>query len=208
LISVLEYFGFETTGTTSLGEQIYEKPLPRGLLIPKAGADLFDLARTNYPRFVARLPASAYCVPIKGEYHAVLFPELAIRVQGDLFLLTGVSDSGLAARTPGNTIRKVYLCRAPIKSLTRGSVLLFYRSKSPDFVESQSVTSVGILEAMTAAHSLEELVRLLQSVPLQYFPIGGFRGFGRKTGQGHRLLASRSPCSFNAVCGPQARKSP
>ena len=64
---MLEYFGFKTTGPISLDEQIYEKALPRGLLIPDAGADLFDLARTNYPRFVGRPPANAYCVPIKGE---------------------------------------------------------------------------------------------------------------------------------------------
>jgi hypothetical protein len=44
--------------------------------------------------------------------------------------------------------------------LTPGSVLLFYRSKSPGYVESQSMTSVGIVEAVTDAHSLEELVRL------------------------------------------------
>ena len=60
LIRVLEYFGFKTTGPISLDEQIYEKALPRGLLIPDAGADLFDLARTNYPRFVGRPPANAY----------------------------------------------------------------------------------------------------------------------------------------------------
>jgi hypothetical protein len=47
-----------------------------------------------------------------------------------------------------------------MRGLTPGSVLLFYRSKSPGYVESQSVTSVGIVEAVTDAHSLEELVRL------------------------------------------------
>src|SRR3984893_1294672 len=131
LIRVLEYFGFKTTGPISLDEQIYEKALPRGLLIPDAGADLFDLARTNYPRFVGRPPANAYCVPIKGEYHDVLFPELAIRIQGDLFQSLAVSGSDHAARTPGNTIRKVYLCRAPIKGLTPGSVLPVPRCVTP-----------------------------------------------------------------------------
>jgi GNAT superfamily N-acetyltransferase len=160
LIQVLEYFGFQMTGTNSMGEQIYEKPLPRGRLIPDAGSDLFDLARTNYPRFVARPPAKAYCVPIKGEYHNVLFPELAIRVQGDLFHSLGISDLCRAVRMPGNTIRKVYLCRAPIRTLTPGSVLLFYRSKSPGYVESQSVTSVGVVEAVADAHNLADLVRL------------------------------------------------
>jgi hypothetical protein len=38
--------------------------------------------------------------------------------------------------------------------------MLFFRSKSPGYAQSQSVTSVGIVEAVTDSHSLEELVRL------------------------------------------------
>ena len=38
--------------------------------------------------------------------------------------------------------------------------MLFFRPKSPGYVQSQSVTSVGIVEAVTDSHSLEELVRL------------------------------------------------
>jgi hypothetical protein len=160
LINVLEYYGFAMAGTNGLGEQIYEKPLPRDLLIPGAGSNLFDLARTNYPRFVARPPASVFCVPIRGEYHDVLFPELAIRVQGDLFGVSAAQGANQAARRPGNTIRKVYLCRAPTTQLRAGSVLLFYRSRSPKYVASQSATSVGVVEAVSTARNLEDLVRL------------------------------------------------
>jgi ribosomal protein S18 acetylase RimI-like enzyme/rRNA-processing protein FCF1 len=160
LISVLKYFGFEKTGINDRGEDIYEKPLPRERLIPATGDDLFYLARMNYPRFVGRPPADAFCVPIRGEYHDVLFPELAIRTQGDLFGVAAIYGSNQAARTPGNTIRKVYLCRAPTTKLKPGSVLLFYRSLSRGYIASQSVTSVGVVESVTNASSLEELVRL------------------------------------------------
>lgn len=160
LIDVLTYYGFAMTGTNDLGEQTYEKPLPRTLLAPDAGANLFDLARTNYPRFVARPPASVFCVPIQGEYHNVLFPELAIRVQGDLFGIAATHGGNRAVRRPGNTIRKVYLCRAPTTRLCPGSVVLFYRSRSPGYVASQSVTSVGVVEAVSSARSLDDLVRL------------------------------------------------
>jgi ribosomal protein S18 acetylase RimI-like enzyme len=159
LISVLKYFGFEKTGVNDLGEHIYEKSLPRGRLKPASGDDLFYLGRTNYPRFVGRPPAEAFCVPIRGEYHDVLFPELATRIQGDLFGVAATYGSNQAARTPGNTIRKVYLCRAPTTKLKPGSVLLFYRSLSPGYIASQSVTSVGVVEAVTNATSLEESVR-------------------------------------------------
>jgi hypothetical protein len=53
----------------------------------------------------------------------------------------------------------VYLCRAQATRLRPGSVLLFYRSLSRGYVASQSVTSVGVVEAVTNASGLEELVR-------------------------------------------------
>jgi hypothetical protein len=148
------------TGLNERGEQVYEKSLLRDRLIPQDGDELFDLARLNYPRFVARLPATAFYVPIKGEFHDVLFPELAIRVQGDLFGVQSAQGVGSAARRPGNTIRKVYLCRARSKQLRPGSVLLFYRGQSRGYVASQCATSVGIVEAVSSAESLEDLVRI------------------------------------------------
>jgi len=158
LIGVLKYFGFEHTGNNAGGEHVYEKQILSTKLVPKPGDDLFDLARQNYPRFVGRPPANAFCVPIKGEYHNILFPELAARVQEDLF--GGAATAGAATRTPGNTIRKVYLCRAPTQQLMAGSIIVFYRSRSVGYLASQSVTSVGVVESVTKARSLEELVRL------------------------------------------------
>jgi predicted GNAT family N-acyltransferase len=158
LISVLKYFGFEHTGNNLAGEHVYEKQMASTKLIPANNDNLFDLARINYPRFVGRPPADAFCVPIQGEYHNILFPELAARFQEDLF--SGSTASSSSSRTPGNTIRKVYLCRAPTNRLQPGSVLVFYRSLSPGYIASQSATSVGVVESVTNATSLEELVRL------------------------------------------------
>jgi hypothetical protein len=157
LIRVLEYFGFENTKTNERGEFVYEKPLSRNILAVAENEGLFDLARKNYPRFVARPPAEAFCIPIQGQYHDTLFPELAMPEQPDFFNTAG-SVGG--ARTPGNTIRKVYLCRAKSQAIGPGSIVLFYRSNSPGYRISQSLTSVGIIERVSQAGSLEELVRL------------------------------------------------
>jgi predicted GNAT family N-acyltransferase len=157
LIRVLEYFGFENTKTNERGEFVYEKPLSRNILAMAENEGLFDLARKNYPRFVARPPAEAFCIPIQGQYHDTLFPELAMPEQPDFFNTAG-SVGG--ARTPGNTIRKVYLCRAKSQAIGPGSIILFYRSSSPGYPISQSITSVGIIERVSQAGSLEELVRL------------------------------------------------
>ena len=163
LIEVLQYYGFAMTGTNSLGEQIYEKALPRNELVCGANDNLFDLARLNYPRFSARSPATAFCIPIQSEFHNILFPELAIRVpmpQPDLFGEPGLDHADQAIRRPGNTIKKVYLCRAMTQQLCPGSVVVFYRSNSPGYVASQSITSVGVVEAIYQAASLDDLVRL------------------------------------------------
>jgi GNAT superfamily N-acetyltransferase len=156
LIQVLRYYGFTMTGKNKGGEQVYEKELRRDLLIAGDDDDLFELARLNYPRFAARPPATAFCIPIQSEFHNILFPELAIKPQLDLFTEQGLSD----VRRPGNTIRKVYLCRAQTNKLAPGSVVLFYRSKSPGFPASQSITSAGVVEAVHQAVSLDDLVRL------------------------------------------------
>jgi hypothetical protein len=46
------------------------------------------------------------------------------------------------------------------KTKAPGSVLLFYRSRSQGYLASQSITSVGIVETVTNASSLDELVRI------------------------------------------------
>jgi hypothetical protein len=163
LIDVLQYYGFTMTGTNGLGEQIYEKALPRDQLVSGANDNLLDLDRLNYPRFTARSPATAFCVPIQSEYHDILFPELAVKVpkpQLDLFAEPSIDHGDQAIRRPGNTIRKVYLCRASTQQLRPGSVVLFYRSSSPGYVASQSITSVGVVEAVHQAESLADLVIL------------------------------------------------
>jgi ribosomal protein S18 acetylase RimI-like enzyme len=161
LIQVLEYFGFQQTLTLPNGEYVYEKPLSRQRLLPDEADDLFAACRTSYPRFVARPPANVFCVPIRNEYHQKLFPELAIPSPLPLF---GDEPDFIVptrgSRIPGNTIRKVYLCRAQTNAIRPGDCLLFYRSKSRGFLSSQAITSIGIAEAVAATSDHDELVRL------------------------------------------------
>jgi hypothetical protein len=46
------------------------------------------------------------------------------------------------------------------QQLRSGSILLFYRSSSPGYLASQSITSVGVVEDMNHAMSLDDLIRL------------------------------------------------
>ena len=50
--------------------------------------------------------------------------------------------------------------RAMTQQLRPGSIVLFYRSFSPGYLASQSITSVGVVEAVHQAERLGDLVRL------------------------------------------------
>lgn len=152
LISLLEYYGFVQTYKNAGGELVLEKALPRDRLCPYPGTSLYDLARTNYPRFAAGEGVPAYAIPIVEEFHEILFPELVRKTQLSLF-------NGTGFHTPGNTIRKVYLCRAPAQISQPGALLFFYKGKSIS-PPSQSITTVGVFEEMQLAHSTDELRRL------------------------------------------------
>lgn len=153
LIELIEYYGFQKTYTNLAGELVYEKILSRKPLLKPEENDYFTAARVNYPRFYAGPEVAAYCIPIKEMFHENLFPELASRQQPDLF------ESAGGPKTPGNTIRKVYICRAQARIAQSGAVLFFYKGKSKN-PPSQAMTTVGIFEGMSLAHSTEELRRL------------------------------------------------
>lgn len=156
LLDLIEYYGFRSTYTKSSGEMVYEKALSPERLHAPDGETFFDAARLNYPRFCAGREVEAYGIPIKEVYHEALFPEIADCRQADLFHFGGL---GAGPRTPGNTIRKVYLCRAPVSIDQPGAILLFYKGRSTRG-PSQALTTVGIFEDMALAHSVEELRRL------------------------------------------------
>ena len=152
LIDLLDYYGFTNTYTKTDGELVYEKGL-RGPVISSAEdlACLFDTNRRAYPKFYAGREAPLLGVPIKEEFHSILFPDIDEPVQYSLF--------GAGPRRAGNTIRKVYLSRTKKSRIEPGSVLLFYKGKSGMGI-SQAVTSVGIAESLSLAGDTDELRRL------------------------------------------------
>ncbi|HHJ10909.1 MAG TPA: hypothetical protein ENK25_08455 [Bacteroidetes bacterium] len=72
----------------------------------------------------------AYMVPIKSQYHRLLFPE----VEKQMELLPG-------SRPFGNSIRKAYLCNAQIRTIKPGSNILFYRSG-----DQNGISVMGVVE--------------------------------------------------------------
>jgi predicted nucleic acid-binding protein len=156
LIDLLEYYGFKHTATKADGELIYEKVFARAALLPAEGVSNFELDRLNYPRFVTRPDIRAFGVPIMEGYHDTLYPDLRNPAQRDLFEAVGI---GGGPKRPGNTIRKVYLCRAQSGLGPPGSLLVFYKGKSKS-LPSQALTAVGIFEESSMATSTRELMLL------------------------------------------------
>ncbi|WP_149541213.1 GNAT family N-acetyltransferase [Siccirubricoccus phaeus] len=156
LIDLLEYYGFVHTLTKPDGELIYEKIFSSARLCPKEGERVFDTDRLNYPRFIGRGAVRGFGVPIKEAYHDTLYPDLKDSTQADLF---DGRLGGAGPRRPGNTIRKVYLCRAISKLGPPGSLLFFYKGKSK-LLPSQAMTAIGILEQVSSAHSTKDLMHM------------------------------------------------
>jgi hypothetical protein len=162
LIHLLGAYGFTVTGRQHNGELVMEKVLKKGPLPVDGATDILDLDRASYPRFYDGVRAAKYCVPIQGTYHEKLFPEISFRPQPPLFAASGIARERTATphqeRTPGNTIRKVYLCRAQAKGLKPGDILLFYLSRDRRLAASQSLTTVGIVEQYRESQTADELV--------------------------------------------------
>lgn len=154
LINLLEFYGFLLAGEKPDGELIYERGFSSSKLKEDTEKTVFETSRTNYPRFLVTDEVRGFGIPIVEKWHDTLFPDLWQPRQPDFFMAAPHVEF---PTRPGNTIRKVYLCRASSKLGNAGSVLFFYKSKSKD-PPSQAMTAVGILEEVTLANTTNELM--------------------------------------------------
>jgi len=164
LIELLTHFGFERTRTNSSGELYLERAMFHGDTDSLVSVAPLEMHRRIYPRFLDSPNVKKFYIPILPEYHARLFPEISFATELPLFPREKFGDviayGPTENRIPGNTIRKVYLCRAQTKSLRPGDLLLFYKSKDPKLIQSQCLTTIGIVERVTTTDSLQALVSL------------------------------------------------
>jgi ribosomal protein S18 acetylase RimI-like enzyme len=161
LIELLKFYGFSITKTIARGEFVMEKPMLTGE-IPTDTGNAFEFDRLNYPRVDDRTSVRKFCVPIQPDYHRRLFPEIAFGKELPLFPRRefGLTLSPGPTRKPGNTIRKVYLCRASTNRLRAGDLLFFYMSKDVQYEASQSLTTLGVVQQTNEVHNLQDLMRL------------------------------------------------
>jgi hypothetical protein len=141
LENLVQDFGFSCYGVDEKGRDIvYVKQFPSAL--PDTTDTPLDYNIKYYPAIKIDTTNKALIVPILPKYHAILFPE--IQVQVDLF--SDVSNSA------GNSIKQAYLCKAPIKNIAPGDVVLFYRTE-----DLQSITTYGVVDKFLVESEAEKI---------------------------------------------------
>jgi GNAT superfamily N-acetyltransferase len=99
------------------------------------------------PRITSFNGNRSFVVPIRPEYHKILFPEIGPLPQ-ELF--------PSQQKPCGNSIRKAYLCHSSTKRIKEGDNLFFYRS-----VNASSLTCVGIVEGTLRSRNPSEIARFV-----------------------------------------------
>lgn len=144
VLQFLGSFGFETVGggETDKGELTLAK-----VLVCQGDSDEFEPLEYHV-RFGpgAMKLKQAHIVPIKPNFHAMLFPEAEI--QQELFPTNS---------SYGNAIRKAYLCHARSRRVNAGDTLVFLRTEGHPSL----VSAIGVAEQTLATRDPEELIRFV-----------------------------------------------
>lgn len=141
LLRLFEDFGFHRHETKSSGEAVMLK-----VFRPDAEASSLSALEFNIafgPHALKMADSRVFVVPIRPQFHRLLFPE---------------SEQQLQLKTElhpfSNSIRKAYLCHSKRHRIRAGDILLFYCSQVP-----QAITAVGIVEDMRISARADELAR-------------------------------------------------
>lgn len=132
LFELLEDFGFVRVGVhpgADSRDAVYLKRHP--INPPPSPLDAFEYLRAYFPHFRQEPSIRKFIVPIRPQFHSILFPDYE-PPQRALFRPTNVA---------GNAIKLAYLSHAQTKKISRGDIVLFYRS-----ADERAVTSFGVVE--------------------------------------------------------------
>jgi hypothetical protein len=149
LVSLCEDYGFRYAGKYKGRDDVYLKKMrPPGSL----GADIKPLgyAVEYYPHYIDGRSVEKFIVPIKPAYHNNLFADISDNA------------SGLFAHDPrmygpqANTIKKAYLCHANSKSISQGSLLLFFRTH-----DRKSIECIGVVEQTYRGRDIDKVLSMV-----------------------------------------------
>lgn len=99
----------------------------------------------HYPFFKYGAGINKFIIPIIPEYHRILFPDC--QKQFELFYTNEAVNNG---------ILKAYICNSNNTKITRGDLVLFYRSR-----DWQSITTLGIVETVLKTDDPNEVAAVV-----------------------------------------------
>lgn len=109
------------------------------------------ISQTYYPSFYDGDLVNKFIIPIRPEFHNLLFTDFTKKRQTKLREYSGEFV------IEGNTILKAYLTRSPIKKIEAGDIILFYQSH-----DMKSVTSIGVVDNLFPSVSdTDEIIRII-----------------------------------------------
>lgn len=149
LIALLQDFGFSETGVgTVSGELVLHKSRR-----PDPTTTLDDLDfHVAYGPPALRIN-TARLVPIEPRWFDQLFPDSPVSRSAPTTL---PMFGDVETRPWGNALRKAYVSFRVHRSVSRGDVLLFYRSR-----DLQAVAAVGVVEATCVSGDPDELITFM-----------------------------------------------
>ncbi|HNZ61202.1 MAG TPA: hypothetical protein PKH48_07210 [Methanofastidiosum sp.] len=135
LVDLIQEYGFVNVGyknTYGRDEEVYLKELNPDKNIVKEFAPL-EIAKRFYPMFKDSEDIKKLVVPIRPKYYDRLF------IEGSRQTL--LSEHSGEFITEGNTIKKAYLCHSNYRNISKGDILLFYKS-----VDKHYISALGIVD--------------------------------------------------------------
>ncbi|MFV9631565.1 MAG: PIN domain-containing protein [Methanosarcinales archaeon] len=133
LVDLITEYGFYKAAIKDDGEKIFVKEL----LVDKdkiASMHPLEISNMFYPSLYDGDEVNKFLVPIRPEYHQRLFTDYKGRQ-------TSLLEHAGEFIIEGNTIKKAYLSSSRIKNLSKGDILLFYRT-----IDRSEITSLGVVE--------------------------------------------------------------
>ncbi|MFM9873670.1 MAG: GNAT family N-acetyltransferase [Fimbriimonadaceae bacterium] len=189
LIQLLTDFGFYKQGDADTGEEIFSKVLISNAKIIESPENSLERFIQNGPHYAEIPRKDILVIPVLPVYHDLLFPEFA-------------EQKALLTPITGNTLRKVYISKAPRKNLRPGSILLFYRSRA-----SRDILAWGVLEETLCSRSVDEICAFV--MPRTVYSRGEIEEMCETGGvtaimfrQG--LIEPKNPLKFSDLVGIQA----
>ena len=151
LFELLEDFGFTHVGShpgSDGRDAVYLKKHPITSPVDDTLSN-FEYLRRYFPHFRDGAGIGKFIVPIRPEYHGILFPDYDSPANRQMTLFH-------PSNTAGNAIKMAYLCHSQTKGLKTGDVVLFYRSG-----DERAITSLGIVEDYQTLTDAAEIARLV-----------------------------------------------